>query len=79
MTGSLTSALAELSLNSQSLSGPAFDTRLAEEETGVYRNCKPRQRARQDAADLKEELERDFLTPSSQFSPEWLNRLQRFA
>ncbi|PWY74576.1 antiviral helicase [Aspergillus sclerotioniger CBS 115572] len=77
MTGSLTSALAELSLNSQSLSGPAFDARLAEEEAGVYRNCKPRQRAQQNAADLKEELERDFLTPSSKFSPEWLNRLQR--
>ncbi|GKZ38853.1 hypothetical protein AbraIFM66950_011376, partial [Aspergillus brasiliensis] len=77
MTESLASALAELSLNSQNLSGPAFDARLAEEEDGVY-SFKPRQRARQDAADLKQELEQEFLSPSSNFSPEWLNRLQRF-
>jgi antiviral helicase SKI2 len=78
MAETLTSALAELSLNSQNLSGPAFDARLVEEEDGVYKDFKPRQKARQDAADLKQELEQEFLTPSSTFSPEWLNRLQRF-
>ncbi|GCB25056.1 putative ATP-dependent RNA helicase C550.03c [Aspergillus awamori] len=77
MAETLTSALAELSLNSQNLSGPAFDARLVEEEDGVYKDFKPRQKARQDAADLKQELEQEFLTPSSTFSPEWLNRLQR--
>ncbi|PWY73715.1 antiviral helicase [Aspergillus heteromorphus CBS 117.55] len=77
MTDNLTSAMAKLNLHSQTLSGATFDARLADEQSGIYKDCKPRQKARQNAADLKEELESDFLTPSSEFSPEWLNRLQR--
>ncbi|KAI0172904.1 antiviral helicase [Hypoxylon sp. FL1284] len=37
----------------------------------------PRKRLKQDPAVLKAGLERDFLTPSNQFSTEWLNRLQQ--
>ncbi|KAA8650519.1 SKI complex RNA helicase subunit SKI2 [Aspergillus tanneri] len=77
MAEGLASTLAELSLNTQRLNGPAFDARIVEEERGSYKNRDPRQSSRQDATDLKTELERDFLSPSSKFSPEWLNHLQR--
>lgn len=77
MAESLASTLAELNLNAQGLDGSAFDARIAEEENGTYENHRPRKRTRQTAEDLKTSLETDFLTPSSQFSPEWLNRLQR--
>ncbi|XHG03308.1 hypothetical protein AWENTII_006619 [Aspergillus wentii] len=77
MAESLASTLAELNLNAQGLDGSAFDARIAEEEKGTYENHRPRKRTRQTAEDLKTSLETEFLTPSSQFSPEWLNRLQR--
>ncbi|KAL2834288.1 armadillo-type protein [Aspergillus cavernicola] len=73
----LTSTLTELNLNSQGLSGKAFDARIAEEENGTYQNCAPRRRARSSATELKHELENEFLTPSPRFNSEWLNRLQR--
>lgn len=38
---------------------------------------RPRKRARQSANELKRELENEFLTPSTAFSPQWLNKLQR--
>lgn len=37
----------------------------------------PRKRARRTKDDVKAQLSRDFLTPPSTFSTEWLNRLQR--
>ncbi|PYI33912.1 antiviral helicase [Aspergillus indologenus CBS 114.80] len=74
---SLSDALAQLSLSSKELSGSAFDARVADEENGIYREAKPRQRNHQNAADLKEELEQEFLNPSARFGSEWLNRLQR--
>ncbi|KAG2412443.1 hypothetical protein HFD88_010000 [Aspergillus terreus] len=77
MAEALAPTLAELSLSTQHLSGAEFDARITDEENGVCHGYKPRKRARQNATDLKEELEAEFLTPSAQFSPEWLNRLQR--
>ncbi|PYH77902.1 antiviral helicase [Aspergillus uvarum CBS 121591] len=74
---SLSDALAQMSLSSKELSGSAFDARVADEENGIYREAKPRQRNHQNAADLKEELEQEFLNPSARFGSEWLNRLQR--
>ncbi|KAI0196352.1 DSHCT domain-containing protein [Astrocystis sublimbata] len=38
---------------------------------------RPRKRTKQDPDQLKAELEAKYLTPSSTFSPEWLNRLQQ--
>jgi len=38
---------------------------------------RPRKRVKQDTAHLKAHLEDDFLTPSTRFSPAWLNRLQQ--
>lgn len=37
----------------------------------------PRKRVKQDPDDLKKELGRKFLTPSTSFSTEWLNKLQQ--
>jgi antiviral helicase SKI2 len=37
----------------------------------------PRKRTKQDPEELKRELERKFLTPSTSFSTEWLNKLQQ--
>ncbi|GAQ06728.1 putative ATP-dependent RNA helicase C550.03c [Aspergillus lentulus] len=77
MAETVASILAGLNLNSENLSGSAFDAQLVEEEKGTYRHRGPRQRPRQSASDLKAELEREFLTPSPRFSSEWLNRLQK--
>lgn len=38
---------------------------------------RPRKKVKQNAADLKTDLEKSFLTPSTAFSTEWLNRLQQ--
>lgn len=37
----------------------------------------PRKRVKEDPHDLKKELDRKFLTPSTSFSTEWLNKLQQ--
>ena len=37
----------------------------------------PRKRVKQDSEALKKELEQKYLTPSSTFSTEWLNKLQQ--
>lgn len=77
MSESLASTLARLSLNSQGLSGPAFDARIAEEAKGTYENHQPRKKTRQSPDDIKAEVEAEFLSPSPRFGSEWLNRLQR--
>lgn len=77
MVDSLASSLAQLRLNTDRIDAATFDARIAEEEMGTGEGLRPRKRARQNVDDLKSELERDFLTPSPRFSPDWLNRLQR--
>lgn len=79
MVDSLAATLSQLRLDVQHLSGPAFDARIAEEENDTFENHRPRKRSRHDKEDLKADLEREFLTPSPTFSPDWLNRLQRSA
>lgn len=37
----------------------------------------PRKRVKQDGEALKKELEQKYLTPSPNFSTEWLNKLQQ--
>jgi hypothetical protein len=74
---SLASSLAQLRLNADRTDTTLLDARIAEEEAGTTESFRPRKRARQNVEDLKSELERDFLTPSPRFSPDWLNRLQR--
>ncbi|KAI9820336.1 MAG: hypothetical protein M1827_005958 [Pycnora praestabilis] len=38
---------------------------------------RPRKRIKQNQNELKAEIEKEFLTPSTAFSPEWLNKLQQ--
>lgn len=39
---------------------------------------RPRKRIKQDQEELKRLLEEKYLTPSTSFSPEWLNKLQQY-
>ena len=43
----------------------------------VLDQVKPRKRARKSSSEIKNALEKDFLTPSATFSPAWLDRLQQ--
>ena len=43
----------------------------------ILDHAPPRQRVAQDPEELKAELERKYLTPSTTFSEPWLNRLQQ--
>jgi antiviral helicase SKI2 len=43
----------------------------------VLEEQRPRKRVKQDEEQFKRHLEKNYLTPSSSFSPEWLNRLQQ--
>lgn len=71
------SAMARLSLNAMNADPAAIEARLVEEENGTFRDTRPRKQIRKSADDLLAELEKEFLTPSSNFSPRWLNLLQK--
>lgn len=66
-----------LNLNTKNADPELLATRLAEEENGTFKNTRPRKQARKTTEELLAELENDFLAPSSQFSPKWLNQLQK--
>ncbi|CZT16119.1 probable cytoplasmic exosomal RNA helicase SKI2, DEAD-box superfamily [Ramularia collo-cygni] len=68
MADSLPAALESLRLTSRS-----FDDDIDE----LLDQAKPRKRVRQTSEEVKTELEKRFLTPSTSFSPEWLDRLQQ--
>ncbi|KAJ5215861.1 uncharacterized protein N7498_002268 [Penicillium cinerascens] len=67
----------QLSLSAKNADPELIATLLAEEENGTFQNTGPRKQARKNTEDLLAELENDFLAPSSQFSPKWLNQLQK--
>lgn len=78
MVDSLSSSLAELRLNADQFTAADFEARLVDQEENVTTEpIRSRKRVRQSADEIKSELENEFLTPSSTFSPDWLNRLQR--
>jgi antiviral helicase SKI2 len=64
----LPSALERLSLGDEQLDGELDD---------LLDQAKPRKRIRKSPEEVKTELERTFLTPSTSFSPEWLDRVQQ--
>jgi len=72
MADSLIAALERVHLESSTTDGTADDwiDHIIEEQ-------RPRKRARQSQEELKRELEQKYLTPSTSFSTEWLNRLQQ--
>jgi antiviral helicase SKI2 len=43
----------------------------------ILESQRPRKRVKQDREALKLSLEEKYLTPSTSFSPEWLNKLQQ--
>ncbi|KAK4620179.1 Putative ATP-dependent RNA helicase [Fulvia fulva] len=68
MADTLPQALQKLSLASQSVDDDIDD---------LLDQVKPRKRLRKSPDDVKKKLGADFLTPSTSFSPEWLDRLQQ--
>ena len=68
MAGSLSDTLQRLNLASQSLNQDIDD---------ILDEARPRKRSRPSPEALKANLEQDFLTPSTTFSPVWLDRLQQ--
>ncbi|KAK4547703.1 hypothetical protein LTR36_000661 [Oleoguttula mirabilis] len=64
----LSEALTKLSLAAEKLDANIDD---------ILDQAKPRKRVRKSPEEIKAKLERDFLTPSTSFSPEWLDRLQQ--
>ncbi|KAF2717062.1 antiviral helicase [Polychaeton citri CBS 116435] len=68
-TDSLAESLARLRLASQENHDFEIDD--------ILDDAQPRKRIRKSPEDVRADLERDFLTPSTTFSPPWLNRLQQ--
>lgn len=68
MAGPLDAALEKLSLSSE---------RLDQDVDDILEQAKPRKRIRKSPDQVKAGLETQFLTPSTSFSPAWLDRLQQ--
>ncbi|KAK3673037.1 Antiviral helicase ski2 [Recurvomyces mirabilis] len=66
--GDLASAFQRLSVASAKLDGDIDD---------MLDQAKPRKRIRKSPEEIKAQLEKQCLTPSTTFSPEWLDRLQQ--
>ncbi len=71
MGNQLRTAMETLSLRAQHIPDQEDWTDSQLEQVG------PRKRSRRSARELQADLQRDYLTPPSQFSTEWLNRLQQ--
>jgi len=72
MADTLLSALERVHLDSTTTDSTADDwiDHILDEQ-------RPRKRVKQDQEALKRELEQKYLTPSTSFSTEWLNKLQQ--
>lgn len=69
MSHDLTERLADLSIAADRLESNIEDL--------LGDQAKPRKRIRKSPEEIKAQLEKEFLTPSTSFSPAWLDRLQR--
>ena len=67
MDNDLSDILEKLSLASEKLQDNIDD---------ILDQAKPRKRIRKSPEEIKDNLEREFLTPSTTFSSAWLDRLQ---
>ena len=67
MADSASSALERLHLSSEELD---------DDIDNILDQAQPRKRIRRSPEEIKSQLEKDFLTPSTTFSPAWLDRLQ---
>lgn len=81
MANSLASAMEQLRLKAKYLDPssiqPQLETPITEAEKGASSGPRPRKQAHQSGKELLAELEAEFLTPSSKFTPNWLNQLQK--
>ena len=77
MTVPLASELEKLSLIAKELDPAFVQTRLANEESGIAADTRPRKELHLDAKQLLKDLEDEFLNPSTKFSSRWLNQLQK--
>lgn len=69
MTNSISEALAQLHLAEESVNDDAIDD--------ILERTAPHSQRRPEPEELKKRLEQKYLTPSTTFSTEWLNRLQQ--
>jgi antiviral helicase SKI2 len=72
MDDSLVAALEDIRLSSSTSANTANDW-----IDHILDSQRPRKRIKQDPEALKLSLEEKYLTPSTSFSPEWLNKLQQ--
>jgi antiviral helicase SKI2 len=72
MANSLVGALERVQLSSSTLESTADDW-----IDHILDSQRPGKRIKQDEEALKLELEEKYLTPSTSFSTEWLNKLQQ--
>ena len=83
MADSLASAMKGLKLTAENLDPNTIqsqlETQTAEGENAATGGPRPRKQAHQSGKELLAELEAEFLTPSSKFTPNWLNQLQQYA
>ncbi|OQE32074.1 hypothetical protein PENSTE_c001G00960 [Penicillium steckii] len=81
MADSLASAMKGLKLTAENLDPNTIqsqlETQTAEGENAATGGPRPRKQAHQSGKELLAELEAEFLTPSSKFTPNWLNQLQQ--
>lgn len=68
MNDTISEALQRLQLHEESADDPIDD---------ILAKSTPHQRRAQDPQELKNHLERKYLSPSQTFSTEWLDRLQQ--
>lgn len=82
MADSLVSAMENVRLAAKDLDPTSIQTQLetpiADGENGASNGPGPRKQAHQSGKELLAELEAEFLTPSSKFTPSWLNQLQQY-
>lgn len=68
MTDTISEALQRLQLHEESASDPIDD---------ILAKSTPHRHGAQDPQELKDHLEKKYLSPSQNFSTEWLDRLQQ--
>jgi antiviral helicase SKI2 len=82
MSESLASAMEQLRLTAKDVNPELIQSRLETPLTDDNKNTQASTRSRKQAAksgsELLAELEAEFLTPSSKFSSNWLNQLQKY-
>lgn len=80
MSEDLCDALNRVRLSAEGVGSEDLDAWIEDEMSaeGLEPSKNNFQARRQTPEELKKELEKEFLTPSTKFDTQWLNRLQRY-